>query len=119
MTEAESQRAEEGRTTEVPQGFGVRLSSGAFGKDRRIRKRQKTAAVQDASAEGQIPRAGSHRAGQRNVPTVSDGRAAAHACGASLPRKFAGIRGMGRVPSRKSCSQSNQIKADASVFKVF
>src|SRR5207247_2656078 len=34
----------------VPPGFGVRQSSGAFGSGPRAQKRQRTAAVQDASA---------------------------------------------------------------------
>src|SRR5438034_5198895 len=36
--------------TAVPPGFGVRQSSGAFGSGPRAQKRQRTAAVQDASA---------------------------------------------------------------------
>src|SRR5262245_15271498 len=35
---------------EVPLGFGLRQSSGAFGQDRSVRKRQRTAALQDAVA---------------------------------------------------------------------
>src|SRR5439155_5473867 len=34
----------------TPRGFGVRQSSGAFGSGPRAQKRQRTAAVQDASA---------------------------------------------------------------------
>src|SRR5439155_892284 len=41
----------------TPRGFGVRQSSGAFGSGPRAQKRQRTAAVQDASA----PAAGSSR----------------------------------------------------------